>query len=146
MRSRAVGEVAVVDRDDVRDVVRVGGAVEAEALARGEVVIRWHAAPQVDGRRILAHLLGLGEDRKPEQHADALGVQVLADLAVNILVQAPADDDLPHRDEGADGVDAGVDLLSGVSRGVPGAERDLDDIIGLGRRLALACRQGQQAR
>ena len=142
----AVAEVAVVDRDDVGGVLRVGGAVEAEAFAGRQVVVGGHVAPQVDGGRIVAYLFGLRKYRQPDQHLDAFCVQVFADLPVDVLVDAPADDDLFHGNQAAHGIDAADDLLRRVIRLVPAAQRHLDDKRGLRLFLLLASCEGHQAK
>ena len=141
----AVGEEAVIDRHHGGRVLRVRRAVEAERLARGQVIIAGNPAPEVDRRRALAHLFGLGEHRQPAQHLDAFGVEVLPHFAVDVLVEAPADDDLADRDHVADRVDAADDLPGRVGGRMPGPEGHLDDIIGLSLpRLAGSQRQQAQ--
>ena len=72
-------------------------------------------------------------------------MEVLPHLAVDVLVQAPSDDDLLDRDHIADGVEAADDLPGIVRRCVPGPERHLDDITGLSLpRLAGSQRQQAQ--
>ena len=110
----AVGEALVVEREDVGRVLRRGGAVEAEAFALGEVEIGRLTAPEVHRGDVVADFLRLREDRQPEQHVDAFGVQRRAHLAVNVFVEAPADDDLADGDHAAHGVEARDDLVGGI--------------------------------
>ena len=142
----AVAEKPVVDGDDAGGVLRVRRAVEAEALARGQVETARDLSPQVHGRGILADLLRLGEDGKPKQHADVLPMQVLAHLPVNLLVQAPSDDDLLDRNHAAHRVEATDNLLRRILRRRPSAQRHLDDIPRLRSGFPLAGRHGQQAK
>ena len=141
----AVTEVFVINGDDVDGVPRVRRAVEAETLACRQVVVGRYVSPQVHGGHVVAHFLGLGEHREPEQHLDVLAVEIGPHFPVDVLVQAPADDDFPDRDQVGNRVDAADDPLRRVVRRVPASQGDLHDVPGLRRGLGLARRQGEQA-
>ena len=133
----AVTEVAVIDGDDIRYVLRMRRTVETETFSGRQVVIGRDSPPQIDGRNVVTDFFGLSEYGQPEQHPDALRMQVLPHFPVDILVQAPADDDLPDRDEAGNSINPADDLRGRIIRRMPAAQGHLDDIAGLRRRLGL---------
>jgi hypothetical protein len=127
------------------EIVEMKKAIDAEAaLAGRKVVIRRNLAGQVHGRFVFAHLFGLGEDRHPQEHLDSVRVQIITHLPVDVLVQAPTDDDFLDRDLRAHLPDPADDLFCRIVGRMPASERHLDDVAGLGG-LVLAGREKQQA-
>ena len=140
----AIAEETVIDAHDIGRVLRVGRAVEPEAFSGGKVVIAGDFAPQVDGGDIVANFFRFSEDRQPQQHLDAFGVQVFADGLIELGLDAPADDDFLDRNQGRDRVDAADNLFGGIIGGVPASEGDLHDIPGFRRRLGFTGCQGDE--
>ena len=144
----AILEMVIIDGNDVGGRFRPCRAVEAEALARCEVIVGGNNAGQIHGRHILAYLLGFGENREPEEHLNVVLVQVLPYLPINILVHAPANDDLPDRNQGVDFLDTADNFLCRMIGRIPAAQGYLDNEFSLLRRLLAGnhCQEsGQQA-
>ena len=136
--------MVVIDGHDICGRLRPGGAVETETFAGGEVVIRRDSAREIHGGLVFAHLLGLGEDRHPQEHLDPVRMQVLPDLPVDIPVQAPADNHFLDRNLLTHFPDPVDDLFRRIIGRMPAAQGNLDDETSL-LRFGLAGRRKEQA-
>ena len=74
-----------------------------------------------------------------------MSLPVFPHLPINLLIQAPADDDLLHGNNPAHGVQPADNLFRGVIRCMPAAQGYLDNVGGFLCRFTLAGCQGQQA-
>ena len=140
----AILEIVVIDGDNVGGRFRPCRTVEAEPLARCEVVIGGNNAGQIHGRHILAHLFGFRENREPKEHPDVVLMQVLPYLPIHILVHAPAYDYFLDRNQGVDFLDTANNFFCRIIGRIPAAQGYLDNEFGF-LRLLPAGNQGQES-